>query len=349
MQRAYAEGGIAQPVEQRDRVRQRLGNSGRSGGHRAAGDTAVQRLRVCQRRQLRLCAAGGARGGHWRFLADGGGRGDRTDGDADADAARVWVQLYVQLCAGGGLRNAEQRRAADGEQQRGARGVSVDGAGVAGRGAAGDDARHRDGDGEGVQRRYAGGKSERGVHGVCAGDHAAHGGADHGGGKRRYGSGELGPVCAGHQPDTVCGDGGGTGRRVRAVGAVPLCGAGTDRHDRDDGGHRYQRDAAAHGHGDGQPGTVSDRDRRGGDGGDLLSAGHHGVYGGAVRRGRHREGRRGVSEGKVRGTVRRCAGAQYGGPAGALPARGRRVERLCDIAAGGRAAAGRRAGQRDLL
>ena len=28
MQRAYAEGGIAQPVEQRDRVRQRLGNSG---------------------------------------------------------------------------------------------------------------------------------------------------------------------------------------------------------------------------------------------------------------------------------------------------------------------------------
>lgn len=52
---------------------------------------------------------------------------------------------------------------------------------------------------------------------------------------------------------------------------------------------------------------------------------------------------------KVRGTVRRCAGAQYGGPAGALPARGRRVERLCDIAAGGRAAAGRRAGQRDLL
>lgn len=149
---------------------------------------------------------------------------------------------------------------------------------------------HRDGDGEGVQRRYAGGEPERGVHGLCAGDHAAHGGADHGGGKRRYGSGELGAVCAGHQPDTVRGDGGGTGRRVRAVGAVPLCGAGADRHCRDDGGHRHQRDAAAHGHGDGQPGTVGDGDRRGGDGGGVLSASHHGVYGGAVRRGRHREG-----------------------------------------------------------
>lgn len=97
-------------------------------------------------------------------------------------------------------------------------------------------------------------------------------------------------LCAGHQPDTVRGDGGGTGRRVRAVGAIPLCGAGADRHDRDDGGHRHQRDAAAHGHGDGQPGTVSDRDRRGGDGGGVLSAGHHGVHGGAVRRRRHREG-----------------------------------------------------------
>lgn len=129
---------------------------------------------------------------------------------------------------------------------------------------------------------------------------------------------------------------GGTGRRVRAVGAIPLCGAGADRHCRDDGGHRHQRDAAAHGHGDGQSGTVGDGDRRGGDGGGVLSAGITASMAARCCRGRHREGRRGVSEGKVRGTVRRCAGAQCGGPGGRASGPWWRVERLIQRCCRGR-------------
>lgn len=132
-ERRHGKGGVARPVEQRHRVRQRVDHGVRQERrHHGADGAAVQRLRLQPRPAVQLCAGRGAGQLGGGFQAGGGGRRHRADRDADGDEARQRLYVPVQLRLRRGVRHTGRRFAENGQQYGGQGGVSMDGARRAG-------------------------------------------------------------------------------------------------------------------------------------------------------------------------------------------------------------------------